>query len=67
MERIVDDSTPTMKAIIPGKKVIKFSGVKALWASLNVLDLEAIAIHNPLTKSEKEIMIRIATKIVGRL
>ena len=41
-----------IKAIIPGKNEIKVRGVKALCASLNVLELLAIAIHKPLIKKE---------------
>ena len=41
-----------MKAIIPGKNEINVSGVRALCASLNVFDFEAIAIQRPLIKNE---------------
>ena len=34
--------------IMPGKNEINVNGVKALWASLNVLDMLATAIHKPL-------------------
>lgn len=47
-----EDDISTINAIIPGKKEIKVMGVSALWASLNVFDLLAIAIHKPLTKNE---------------
>ena len=45
-----------MNAINPGKKEMNVSGVKALWASLKVLDLLAIAIHRPLIKNEYAII-----------
>ena len=51
-----------IKAIIPGKKVIKVNGVKALCASLKVFALLAIAIHNPLINKEYATII-IDTKI----
>ena len=41
-----------IKAIILGKKDMNVNGVSALWASLNVLDILAIAIHNPLINKE---------------
>lgn len=44
--------TLIMKAIMPGKKEMKVSGVKALCASLKVLHLLAIAIHKPLINKE---------------
>ena len=43
---------PTIKAIIPGNKEMKVKGVRALWASLKVFEVEAIAIHKPLIKKE---------------
>ena len=43
---------PIIKAIIPGNKDINVNGVRALCASLNVFDVEAIAIHSPLIKNE---------------
>ena len=43
---------PIMKAIIPGNKDMNVNGVRALCASLNVLEVEAIAIHSPLIKKE---------------
>ena len=49
--------TLIMKAIIPGNKDIKVNGVKALCASLNVLHVLAIDIHNPLMKKEYTTMI----------
>ena len=39
------------------------SGVNALWASLNVFDVLAIAIHNPLTKNEYAIITKTANTI----
>lgn len=51
---------PTMKAIIPGNKDINVNGVKALCASLNVLDVDAIAIQSPLIKKEYVIITRMA-------
>ena len=54
--------TLIIKAIMPAKKEIKVSGVKALWASLKVLHLLAIAIHKPLIKKEYA-MITIRAKI----
>ena len=55
----------SMNAIIPGKKAINVSGVKALWASLKVLDILAIAIHKPLVMIENAIMITIELIIIG--
>lgn len=52
MDNIGVPVTPIIKAIIPGKKDIKVSGVRALCASLKVLDVLAIAIHSPLMKIE---------------
>ena len=43
---------PIIKAIIPGKSDINVNGVKALCAYLNALEVDAIAIHNPLIKNE---------------
>ena len=43
---------PTIKAIIPGNKEMKVKGVRALWASLKVFEVEAMAIHKPLIKKE---------------
>lgn len=48
----VDEEISSINAIIPGKKAINVNGVNELCASLNVLDLLAIAIHNPLIKNE---------------
>lgn len=46
------DLISTMKAIILGKNEMNVIGVRALWASLNVLDLEAMEMHRPLIKKE---------------
>ena len=54
-----------MKAIIPGKKAMNVSGVKALWASLKVLDILAIAIHKPLIIIENAMIITIELIIIG--
>ena len=54
-----------MKAIIPGKKAMNVSGVRALWASLKVLDILAIAIHKPLIIIENAIIITIELIIIG--
>ena len=54
-----------MKAIIPGKKAMNVSGVKALWASLKVLDILAIAIHKPLIMIENAMIITIELIIIG--
>lgn len=43
---------PTIKAIIPGNKEMKVKGVRALWASLKVFEVEAMAMHKPLIKKE---------------
>ena len=43
---------PIMKAIIPGNNEMNVSGVKALCASLNVFEVDAIAIQSPLMKNE---------------
>ena len=51
---------PIMKAIIPGNKDMNVNGVRALCASLNVLEVEAIAIHSPLIKNEYVIITTIA-------
>ena len=51
---------PIIKAIIPGNNDINVNGVRALWASLNVLEVEAIAIHSPLIKNEYVIITIIA-------
>ena len=48
----IEDLIPTIKAIMPGNNEINVKGVKALWASLKVLDRLAIAIHKPLIKKE---------------
>ena len=56
-----------MKAIIPGKKAMNVSGVKALWASLKVLDILAIAMHKPLIMIENAIIITIELIIIGAL
>lgn len=54
-----------MKAIIPGKKAMNVSGVRALWASLKVLDILAIAIHKPLIIIENAMIITIELIIIG--
>ena len=51
---------PIIKAIIPGKSDINVNGVKALWASLNVFDVDAMAIHSPLIKKEYVIITMMA-------
>ena len=53
-----------MKAIIPGKKAMNVSGVKALWASLKVFDILAIAIHKPLIMIENAMIIIIELIII---
>ena len=53
-----------IKATIPGKKDIKVNGVNALCASLNVLEVLAMAIHNPLTKKEYAIITTTANRMV---
>ena len=55
----------SMKAIIPGKKAMNVSGVKVLWASLNDLDILAIAIHKPLIMIENAMIITIELIIIG--
>ena len=52
--------TPIMKAIIPGNKDMNVNGVSALCASLNVFDVDAIAIHSPLIKKEYVIITMMA-------
>ena len=59
------DLTSTIKAIILGKNEMNVSGVKALWASLNVFDLEAIAMHRPLIKKEYATMTMKANMRLG--
>lgn len=56
---------PIINAIIPGKKDINVRGVNALCASLNVLEVLAIAIHNPLIKKEYAIITITANTIVS--
>ena len=51
---------PIIKAIIPGNNDINVNGVSALCASLNVFDVDAIAIHSPLIKNEYVIITTIA-------
>ena len=51
---------PIIKAIIPGNKDMNVNGVRALCASLNVFDVEAIAIHSPLIKNEYVIITTMA-------
>lgn len=55
-DKRAEDFISIINAIIPGKKEINVSGVNALCASLKVLDLLAIAMHNPLIKKEYEII-----------
>ena len=55
---------PIINAIIPGKNDINVRGVNALCASLNVFDVLAILIHNPLIKNEYAIITIIANIIV---
>ena len=58
---------PTINAIIPGNIAKNVNGVKALCASLNVFDILAIAIDNPLINKEYIIIIMIEIIIVGIL
>lgn len=51
---------PIIKAIIPGNNDINVNGVRALCASLNVFDVDAIAIHSPLIKKEYVIITMMA-------
>lgn len=51
---------PIMKAIIPGNKETNVNGVSALCASLNVFDVDAMAIHSPLIKKEYVIITMMA-------
>lgn len=55
-EKSALDLISTIKAIMLGKKEMKVIGVRALCASLNVLDFEAMAMHRPLIKKEYAIM-----------
>lgn len=53
-----------MDEIIPGKKLINVIGVRELCASLNVFASDVIAMHNPLIRNEKVIIIRMVIIIV---
>lgn len=50
------DFISIMNAIMLGKNEMKVSGVKALWASLNVFAFDALEIHKPLIKHEYAMM-----------
>jgi len=54
-----------MKAIIPGITLKNVIGVSELWASLNDFERLATAIHKPLIRNEKLMMIRMVTMMVG--
>ena len=56
-----------INAIIPGKNEINVSGVKALWASLNVFEVLAMEMHNPLINIEYAIIINNPTTILDAL
>ena len=53
-----------INAIIPGKNDINVKGVNALCASLNVFDVLAIEMHNPLIKKEYAIITTTANNIL---
>ena len=59
--------TPTINAIIPGNNAINVRGVNALWASLKLLHILAIAIHKPLINNENTIITKILIIILGAL
>ena len=54
-----------INTISPGNIAINVNGVKALWASLNVLHLLAIAIAKPLINNEYVIITNKANIVVG--